>query len=1505
MARTAWPAGRRHRGLIVHDAPPRDHLAGLITPAAVRLVDLERPRADLRLRCERGQTAYRSLLAVARLDGEPLGAVAVPVSARGHVSGDRLAEVLRCELDAELRDAFARQGLRVPKSLPRRGIKKLSRGRAASAGASRLVSVVVTGSHDPMLLERCLRSIFDCSYPDFEVIVVQRHPQTRATTRMREERFEDEPRLRWVATAGAGVSFARNVGLAHANGDIVMFSDGDVIVDADWIGRCRAAFDRNRRVACVTGLVLPRELDDESLLCEPLGSVASNLRRTTFCVPDGRATHPFFYYTPGAMGSCANTALRADVARELGGFDPLLGAGTPALGGEDLDLYVRLLQAGHTVASEPSVIVWHSHPDRPVGVRRRALRQGVSVGAALTKQLVVGPRRRALLRTVPAGVRYELSSGRGADWPRRAGVALAPIAYGASATRTAYAHWAASRPALATRADRALVAVAAAACVLAPVLVGIGAPAGARFAAVLALLCLAPGTAVVAALGRRPPSAEPGLVVGASFGVAALFAQTMLWLGAWWPTAFLYALAVLCLAPLLAWCRELLPRTRAPSDDAEDATDDDRHDALSTWVTDVELASPVRDLRPPHDPSGVRNGRARVLARLHGQPMGFVDVPLRDGTLGAADLVAAVDAQLSAPLAAHLARDGLQPGALTPEGLPSVEAPACAAAGFYGEREPFVSVILSAAGRNAAGALAVSLEAVLGTDYPAFEVVVARAGSRNESRSDEVEDPRVHYVYEPSADPWKARHRAVGAADGDVLAFTDSDVVVDANWIRALVHGLTPAGRVGCVTGRVLAVDREEPSVGLNFAVSREALLGAGGFEGIGASAPTGAASDTLIQRFLGAGWAVSHEPGATAWRLHRRAGGRVILTVSAAMRTLREWLAHGRNAVSGLSHRQAVAHGMVLAAAGVAWALSLRGADLSRMAGLGLLDALPAWYFIAIALLLAGFAAGLTGRELSHGLLWLYALALILVLHGTTALLYDEPRYAWTYKHLGVIALIAHAGAVDRSVDIYNNWPGFFALNAWLTAVTGVSAISYAAWAQVFFNVANVAALRFALRGVTTDERVLWTASFLFLLGNWVGQDYLAPQAFAFVLSLVVLGVCLRCGPSARAPSSRVARWWVGVLDRVRGSVLRREPVEEPSGPAPLSPAAAAVVGGACYLAIVVSHQLTPVIVLSGTIGLALIARRIPLWVPLAMGLVEAWWLWRAWPYLSAHFSLFDPAPSSSGAPSGYSIGDGLPGLALVAYAVRVEILILVILAAVGLVRRLRKGHWDVAAATLIVAPLVIVGLQSYQGEGRYRVYLFALPWLCFFAAAAFSSTQARLPTLTRRALLTAASACLATCLLFAYFGLELMNRMEPDDVAAAIWFEHHAPTGSVLAAGVTANFPRRLTARYAEVYDPAYPGALPLTDHAAYRRPRFRHADLLRIEKTLGAYGAAHTFLTLSGSQERYARLYGLLPAGSMQSLEGALRRSRDFRLVYQRGSSSIFAYRPRREPRSGAIR
>jgi hypothetical protein len=294
-------------------------------------------------------------------------------------------------------------------------------------------------------------------------------------------------------------------------------------------------------------------------------------------------------------------------------------------------------------------------------------------------------------------------------------------------------------------------------------------------------------------------------------------------------------------------------------------------------------------------------------------------------------------------------------------------------------------------------------------------------------------------------------------------------------------------------------------------------------------------------------------------------------------------------------------------------------------------------------------------------------------------------------------------------------------------------------------------------------------------------------------------------------------------------------------------------------------------------------------------MVVVELGWIAFAWPFVNEHYDVFDPDPASSAAPAGYELGTGLPGLSLVAHAARIELVLLAGLAAAGLVRRLRARRWDLAAVCLVAAPLLIVGLNSYGGEGRYRFYLFALPWLSFLAAVACApGASTRVRSVFRAWRLALATAALGVCLLFAYFGLELSNHATPDDVDAVQWFERHAPRDSLLV-GLASTFPRRLSARYARVYDPAFPGAPGLTEHVAYRGRRLGRGDVRRLHATLRAFGARHTFLIVTPIQENFVRLYGLLPAESPETLKRALRDSRSFRVAYDRGPAAIFEYRP----------
>ena len=586
-----------------------------------------------------------------------------------------------------------------------------------------------------------------------------------------------------------------------------------------------------------------------------------------------------------------------------------------------------------------------------------------------------------------------------------------------------------------------------------------------------------------------------------------------------------------------------------------------------------------------------------------------------------------------------------------------------------------------------------------------------------------------------------------------------------------------------------------------------------------------------------------------------------------------------------------AAAPGFVLVVALASWTAALTAADLSRLSGYGLLAALPPAYYLALVLVTAGFALEASRPRARALVLAAHVVALVVMLHATTAILYPEPRYAWTYKHLGVIDYIAVHGGFDRSIDVYQNWPGFFALNAWFSQSTGLAPIDYAAWAQLFFGLANIAVDVFALRGVTRDARLVWTAAWIFAVANWIGQDYLAPQAFGFVLVTVVIGLIIRCAPPPGRPRTPLGRLSERVLERAQRTALRgrRARQDDPAG-CPLPPRAAVVLGGLCALAVIVSHQLSPVLLLLSVGALTVVRRGPPLWVLAGLVAIEAYWLFQSYDFISAHFRLFDFDPAASARPTGTD--EALAGAALGANASRAAIVLTLLLAAAGLVRRLRTGHWDLVPATLAVAPFLLLGLQSYDGEGPLRAFLFALPWLAFLGAAACAPGARARGLLGRTWRPVVASLLIGTGALFGYYGQELTNYIARDDVAASRWYLDHAQARASLTS-LAPNFPERLNARYATHLE-----TLPtLVTGPGYRPHLLGPADVPALEALLRRDNSPQRFVAISPSQERYARFHGLAPPGSFARMAGALRTSPDFELVYERGAAAIFLYRPRR--------
>lgn len=236
--------------------------------------------------------------------------------------------------------------------------------RPASAGAQRL-SVVVCTRDRGEALARCLAGLAQQRRPPGEIIIVDNSLAGSARTVC--ERFTA---VSYVHEPRPGLSHARNTGVQASRGDLIAFTDDDVVVDPGWTAELAAAFARSSADA-VTGLVLPLRLDTPAQRCFQfdMGGFGSCFVPVLF---DQR----FFAETAshGAqvwrIGAGANMAFRREVFDRVGGFDPRLGAGASGCS-EDSELWYRLLASGGSCLYEPRAVVHHDHRADWPGLERQ------------------------------------------------------------------------------------------------------------------------------------------------------------------------------------------------------------------------------------------------------------------------------------------------------------------------------------------------------------------------------------------------------------------------------------------------------------------------------------------------------------------------------------------------------------------------------------------------------------------------------------------------------------------------------------------------------------------------------------------------------------------------------------------------------------------------------------------------------------------------------------------------------------------------------------------------------------------------------------------------------------------------------------------------------------------------------------------------------------------------------------------------------------------------------
>jgi glycosyltransferase involved in cell wall biosynthesis len=206
------------------------------------------------------------------------------------------------------------------------------------------LSIILPTFNRVSALRHALAALLDQTAPPgtYEVIVVDNNCDDGTAELLGSI---GDTRVRWLRESRQGLSHARNSGIAAARGDIIAFTDDDVMAAPDWVQTIVEALDSRPDVEGVQD--------------------------------QGDRTRVFDRHLPiGLVG--ANLALRATVFRRVGRFSPDVQRVRDSIGStEDHDLLHRVYVSGGSMLYEPDMlVVSRVQPDRCARAYHRRWHQG-------------------------------------------------------------------------------------------------------------------------------------------------------------------------------------------------------------------------------------------------------------------------------------------------------------------------------------------------------------------------------------------------------------------------------------------------------------------------------------------------------------------------------------------------------------------------------------------------------------------------------------------------------------------------------------------------------------------------------------------------------------------------------------------------------------------------------------------------------------------------------------------------------------------------------------------------------------------------------------------------------------------------------------------------------------------------------------------------------------------------------------------------------------------------
>ena len=203
------------------------------------------------------------------------------------------------------------------------------------------ISVIIPCYNDGIYLPETIEKIKTQTFKNFEIIIVNDGSTDKKTISLLEKIKKEG--ITVLDKENGKMSSARNFGVKHAKGDLIVTVDSDDYFEPIFFQRAIEILDRDENIAVVSSYV--KMFGEFSLKSRPRGGGEFNFLFSNEC-------------SAGAM-------IRKSCWNEIGGYDEEM-----KLGYEDWEFYIRIVQKGWIVKIIPEYLTYYRQTKKSTRINK-------------------------------------------------------------------------------------------------------------------------------------------------------------------------------------------------------------------------------------------------------------------------------------------------------------------------------------------------------------------------------------------------------------------------------------------------------------------------------------------------------------------------------------------------------------------------------------------------------------------------------------------------------------------------------------------------------------------------------------------------------------------------------------------------------------------------------------------------------------------------------------------------------------------------------------------------------------------------------------------------------------------------------------------------------------------------------------------------------------------------------------------------------------------------------